>query len=143
MMQLSRRNMLSSAALGAVALGVAACSSTQISQFEADYSNFVTQVQASISAAQKYIPTVESVAATLAGLFGPQWAGAVTFGTAILNQVVAAIESALGSQPTVAKSASLARLSTSSRGVPAAVGTIPGLIDPATQRPVLVTGFRS
>lgn len=127
-MTLSRRNLLMNAplvgaAIGGLALG--GCSTTQIAAFESTWTQVVDTVQADVAAAAKFVPTVESIAATAASLFGPQWQGAVTAGTAVVNAIVTAITAAVTTLTPPASAALRARLRASSVSSPVAIGTTP------------------
>jgi len=137
-MQMTRRKMLGGAALivPAAALALAGCTSAQIAVFEQDWTTFVQQVQSVVNEVQSYIPTIESVAATMAALFGPEWAATVALTSQIINEVIAAIESALGQLPASARVAVRARLRASAPGTEVTIGTIPGTA-------VVVSGYRT
>lgn len=134
----NRRAFLSGAALLAGGLALAGCSSTQIASAETTWNQVVDAVQSGVSTAAAYIPTVESIAAAAAGLFGTQYQSLVTLGSAALNQVIASLVGAIGSLTPVVASAVRRRLATSSRGLPVPIGVI---VTPAGQ--VAVNGYKA
>lgn len=121
-MVLSRRSLLASIA-PVTALAVAGCSTTQIASFEAQWASVVDTVQAAVAAAAKYIPTVESIAATAASLFGPTWQAAVAAGTVVVNQIIATLTNVVANLGPPAASALRARLAGSSVVTPTLIGT--------------------
>ena len=124
MMQLSRRTLLISIAPGA-ALAVAGCSTAQIAQYQADWATIVGDIQAGVAAAASYVPTVETIAAEAAALFGPQYTAIVTAGSAALNQIIAVLINVANNLTPPAASRMRARLRSSSLGSPITIGTSP------------------
>ena len=123
----SRRGFLSGAAMlaaGAVALG--GCSSTQIATFEAQWASVAGSVQSAVNAAVGYIPTIESIAATAASLFGPAYVTIVQAGSAVFNQLVQALVNVVNNISPPAAQAVRARLARSSPVAPVLIGTTPG-----------------
>jgi hypothetical protein len=123
----SRRGFLSGAAMlvaGAVALG--GCSTAQVSSFEASWASVAGTVQSAVNAAVGYIPTIESIAATAAGLFGPTYAALVTAGSALFNQLVSTLVNVVNNISPPAAQAVRARLARSSASVPVLIGVTPG-----------------
>lgn len=129
---LTRRTLLASAAPAAAVI-VAGCSTAQIQQAQTDWANIVGEIQSAVAAAAKYVPTVESIAATAASLFGPQYTAIVTAGSAALNTIVATLVNVVGALTPPASAALHARLRASSPSAPVTIGTTPA--------GVLVTGF--
>lgn len=138
-MQLSRRTLLTSVAPGAV-IALAGCTAAQ----QAQWATIVGQIQTAVAAAAKYIPSVESIAAEAAALFGPQYTLLVTAGSAALNQIIQVLVNVAGAltppDPSIsfapmagvqvhgrnaAASKMRARLRAASPSVPAVVGTTP------------------
>lgn len=123
----TRRNLLTSAAgLGVVAL--AGCTTTTDPTtgvvtlgLNASVTDFI---QSAVAAAAKYIPTVESIVATAAGLFGSQYAAIVTAGSAALNAVVSALTNVVTQLVPAAQAKMRARLRASSPTAPVAIGSI-------------------
>ena len=117
-MQLSRRTLLTSVAPGAV-IALAGCTAAQ----QAQWATIVGQIQTAVAAAAKYIPSVESIAAEAAALFGPQYTLLVTAGSAALNQIIQVLVNVAGALTPPSKMR--ARLRAASPSVPAVVGTTP------------------
>jgi len=132
-MQMTRRALLAGASLGAV-VAVAGCTTAQISTFEAQWTSIVDAVQAAVAAAAKYIPTVETIAATAASLFGPAWQAAVAAGTVVVNQIVATLTNVVNNLSPPAQARLQARLRGSSVSSPIVVGV--------TSTNVVVRGYR-
>ena len=127
-MQLSRRTLLTSVAPGAV-IALAGCTAAQ----QAQWATIVGQIQTAVAAAAKYIPSVESIAAEAAALFGPQYTLLVTAGSAALNQIIQVLVNVAGALTPPAASKMRARLRAASPSVPAVVG--------ATPQGVVITGW--
>ena len=87
---ISRRAILASAAT-VPAVALAACSTTQIQNFEAQWAAAQAWIAQQVQVVTKVLPTVESIAAVAAGLFGPSYQALVTIGSGLANQVIAAI----------------------------------------------------
>jgi hypothetical protein len=132
---ITRRKLLTTTALGATALAVAGCSTDQITAFETQWATIAGQIQTAVSVAVKYIPTVESIAATAASLFGPQYVALVTAGSAAFNQVVQALVSVVANLAPPASARLMARLRASSPNVPVTIGV--------TAAGVKVTGWKA
>lgn len=105
-MNLSRREALMggvTALAGAGALTVAGCATTTnpttgVTTFGLD-PTVIAFIQDAVNIAAKYIPAVESIAATAASLFGPAYAAAVTAGSAAVNTLIATLENLVPSLP--------------------------------------------
>lgn len=120
-MTISRRSLLTSAALlGAVA--VAGCSTAQITAFETQWASVASQIQQAVGVAAQYIPTIESIAATAASLFGPQYAALVTAGSAAFNAIVQTLINVVGALTPPAQAKLGARLLRSSPSLPITIG---------------------
>lgn len=109
------------AAVGAVAL--AGCSADQIKNFETQWASVAAKVQSAVAVAAKYVPTVESIAATAASLFGPQYAGIVQVGTAVFNQLVQTLVNVVAN---ISPPALSAKLAASSPSIPTVIGVTTG-----------------
>jgi hypothetical protein len=131
---LTRRTLLVSTAPAAAALAVAGCSTTQISSFETAWASIVDTVQAAVAQAASYIPTVESIAATAASLFGPAWQAAVAAGTVVVNQIIAVLTNVVTNLTPPASAALHAKLRASSVDAPVVVGT--------TSSGVIIRGYK-
>lgn len=119
---MNRRTLLTSAALGAGAIALGACSTAQIATAQADWASIVGSIQAAVATAATYIPTVESIAETAAGLFGPTYEALVTAGSAAFNQIVATLTNVVNNLSPVASSRLRVRLSASSPLAPIVIG---------------------
>jgi hypothetical protein len=105
---ITRRSLLmSSALIGAGAL--AGCTTAQIGT---GWTSIAGLIQQAVAAAGTYVPTIESVIATAASLFGPGYAAIVTAASAAFNQVVAVLTNVVAALPAPA----LARLGARLRG---------------------------
>lgn len=105
-MHLTRRTLLASAA-PAMALAAAGCTSTTnattgVVTYGLD-PTVVTTIQNAVTAIANYAPTVESIAATAAGLFGPQYAAIVSVGSAAVNTVITALTNLVSNLPVGAR----------------------------------------
>lgn len=138
---MTRRNLLTTASLGAAGVALAACGAGQLATFESQLSSLYNDVQNAVKLAQSYIPSIDSIAETLAGLFGPAWQTAITFGISLTNQVVAAIESALNVLAPPAASAKLHRMG-AAMGTLVTIGPVPGLTNPKTGGGVIIVGYK-
>jgi hypothetical protein len=138
---MTRRSLLTTVAVGGGAVALAGCSAGQIATAETALTSFYNDVQAGVVAIQKYVPTIESIAETAAGLFGPAWSTTVTFGVNLVNQVIASIESALNNVPPATASAKLERMG-ATPGLLVTIGGVPGLINPKTGQQVVITGYK-
>jgi len=136
-MQLTRRSLLSSAA-PVIALAAAGCATTTnptTGVVTIGLSPAVTDfIQSAVAAAAQYIPTVESIAATAAGLFGPAYSAIVEAGSAALNTVIAALTAAANTLAPAAGARMRARLRASAPSAPVTIGTTPS--------GVVVMGYR-
>ena len=61
-------------------------------------------VSNAVQAAAKYLPAIESIAATAASLFGDGYAAIVTVGSNAINQVIAYLTSLVANPPTLGAS---------------------------------------
>ena len=117
-MQLSRRSLLGSAAALAAG-GLASCTSvTNPTTGAVTYGLDPTVAQFITTAVQKiaqYAPTLESIAATAASLFGPAYAAIVTAGSAAVNTIISTLTNLVPTLPVAAS-----RLSASVRAMAAA-----------------------
>jgi hypothetical protein len=122
---LSRRAMLSGAAVLGAGLALAGCSTAQIATFEQQWATVAGTIQQAVAKASAYIPTIESIAATAASLFGPQYAAIVQIGTAAFNQIVATLTNIVNNLSPPAQAKLTMRLSVSSPRAPIAIGVTP------------------
>lgn len=132
---ITRRKLLTTTALGATALAVVGCSTAQITAFETQWASVASLVQQAVSTAAQYIPTIESIAATAASLFGPQYVTLVTAGSAAFNQIVAALVNVVNNLAPPASARLMARLRASSPQVPVTIGR--------TAAGIVVTGWKA
>lgn len=130
---LTRRSLLSTAAIGG-AVALAGCTTAQVQQFETQWTTIVGEVQTAVAAAAKYVPTVESIAATAASLFGPAYVTAVQAGSAAFNMIVATLVNIVNNLTPPASAKLHARLRASSPSAAVLIGTTP--------QGVTVTGFK-
>lgn len=121
----SRRGFLTTAAVLAGGIALAGCSSAQITEAQTEWATIVGQVQSAVATGAQYIPTVESIAATAASLFGPEYTALVTVGSAALNSLITTLESVLTAATPAVVASARRRLASSSRSVPVAVGVTP------------------
>lgn len=119
---MNRRTLLTSAALGAGAITLGACSTAQIATAQADWASIVGAIQSAVATAATYIPTVESIAETAAGLFGPTYEALVTAGSAAFNQIVATLTNVVNNLSPAASARLSVRLKASSPIVPIVIG---------------------
>lgn len=131
----SRRKFLATAAVLAGGLALAACSSDQIAQAEAEWASIAGDIQSAVAVAASYIPTIESIAATAASLFGPAYVTLVQVGSAAFNQVVTVLENIVANLTPPAAASLRRRLVASSPSVPVAVGV--------TQLGIQVNGWKA
>lgn len=122
---LNRRSLLSTVAVLAGAIALAGCSSDQIASAEASWNSVVSAIQSGVAKAAAYIPTIESIVATAASLFGPGYAAIVQVGTAAFNQVLATLVNVLNSASTPIVASARRRLMASSPQVPVVIGVTP------------------
>lgn len=133
-MTMNRRAFLTSTAfVGAAA--VTGCTTAQITSLQAGWASVVGQIQQAVANAAAYIPTIESIAATAASLFGPQYSALVQVGTAAFNQIVATLVNVVASLTPPAAARLAVKLSASSPQTPVIIGT--------TSTGIRVTGWRS
>lgn len=119
---MNRRSLLSGAALGAVGLAVAGCSTDQIASFETAWATVAGQIQSAVSTAAAYIPTIESIAATAASLFGPGYAALVQAGSAAFNAIVQTLINVVANLSPPASARLSAKLRASSPALPVTIG---------------------
>jgi hypothetical protein len=84
---LNRRTLLAGVAIAPLS----ACTVAQVANFDQQWATAQVWIAQQVQLVAKVLPTAESVAAVAAGLFGPQYQAIVVAGSAIANQVVAAI----------------------------------------------------
>lgn len=123
-MLMSRRQVLLSGA-GSGALALTGCVTNPTTGVWGLDPAVLDSIQKAVAAAVQYIPTVESIAATAAGLFGPTYVAIVQAGSAALNQVIAALVAAVQSLPSGAKLSLRRRLRASSPSAPVFIGVTP------------------
>ncbi len=120
----SRRKILLMGSAAAVAMPIAGCTSTQIAQFQAQWSNFVDQVNGYLAAGCGLIPgfiaTANSIESVVAAFY-PTGAAAIAAGSAAVQAVASAICSMVPSAPPAALAAKLAR---ATPNVPTVVGNV-------------------
>lgn len=119
----SRRMFLSGAALLATGIAVAGCSTTQLANAQAEWASIVGMIQSAVAVGASYVPTIESIAATAASLFGPQYAALVQIGSAAFNQIVTVLENVVAVLNPPAKASLRRKLMSSSPAAPVLVGT--------------------
>lgn len=127
-MEMNRRTLLRTSAMGVVALsafGLSACGNIDWTQVQAAWNKFVDDVTAQVAAGcnlvQGFIPTVETVAATVAALFGPAAETTVAGIGGAVNAVAQTLCSAMPKQPA---QAFLAKLESSTEVAPITIGTV-------------------
>lgn len=98
-------------------------------------------IQSAVNLAVKYIPTVESILATAAGLFGPSYATIVTAGSAALNAVISALVNIVAGQAPAAQARLHKKLRALAPGAVLSIGATGAL--PFAPSGVAVTGYRS
>jgi len=120
---LSRRNVLLG---GVAAVGLAGCSTINWPNVQAQWNSWVDQVTALVAKGCNigtgYIPTVETIAAAVAALFGPAAVATVTAISGSVAQVASELCSAIPQNPTPAFKE---RLAAAGPGAPIVVGTTP------------------
>ncbi len=120
----SRRQILLSGSAAAVAMPIAGCTSTQIAQFQAQWSNFVDQVNgylaAGCGALPGFIATANSIEAVVAAFYA-SGALAIAAGAAAVQAVASAICSMVPSAPPAALAARLAK---ATPNIPTVVGNV-------------------
>ena len=130
---LTRRSLLASAAPVAV-LAVAGCTTAQVTQFQTEWTTVVGAIQNAVATAAQYVPTIESIAATAASLFGPAYTTAVQVGSAAFNTIVATLVNIVNNLTPPASARLHARLKASAPSAAVLIGTTP--------QGVTVTGFK-
>jgi hypothetical protein len=104
MQNISRRNLFTLGAGASVAaLGVGGCALFQENP-NGSYglsAAVIAFIQNAVSIANQYIPSIESIAAVAASLFGAAYVSAVQFGTAALNQVIAYLQNIVTNPPVI------------------------------------------
>lgn len=105
----TRRSLLLLAAAAPAALALGACATTTnpttgVTTYGLDPA-VVADITNVVDAVARYAPTVESIAATAAGMFGMGYAGIVTVGSAAVNAVISALENLVTSLPVGARRA--------------------------------------
>jgi hypothetical protein len=132
-MSISRRNFLFSGAAVAVLPALAGCATTGSGTWGLD-PRIIDLIQKGVAFAAQYIPTVESIAATAASLFGPAYVAVVQAGSAALNQIIQVLTAAVSNLTPAARRSMRKRLRASSPSSPVFIGT--------TITGVNVTGYR-
>lgn len=136
-MNLSRRALLGTSAVGALALAVAGCTSAEQATITAAYNNFLAQVQSLVAAGCNvgtgFIPAIPSIEAVVNILF-PGLGTAVAGVAGAVNSVATALCGATASTPPAALER---RLTRSSVAVPVVIGTIT-----VNGLPVQVQGYK-
>lgn len=122
---MSRRSLLAGAAMLGAGVALAGCSTAQVASFETAWATVAGTIQQAVATASAYIPTIESIAETAAGLFGPAYASLVTIGSAAFNQIIAALTNVVNNLSPPASSRLNARLASSSASAPVYIGTTP------------------
>lgn len=130
---LTRRTLLASAA-PAMAIAAAGCTTAQVTAFQNQWNTVVTQIQSLVAQAASYVPTVETIAAEAAALFGPTYESMVTVGSAALNTIVQTLTNVVTALTPPAQATLRARLRASSPMKAVNIGTTP--------EGVAVTGFK-
>jgi hypothetical protein len=87
-----------------------------------------------------YVPTIESIIATAANLFGPQYGALVTIGSNYFNQIVATLTNIVTSITPLASAKLHDRLKLSSPYVPVTIGNLPAVKTPGG---VTVHGYKA
>jgi hypothetical protein len=124
----SRRSLLTGVALAGAGIALGACSAAQVQTFETQWATIAGQIQQAVAKAAAYIPTIETIAATAASLFGPEYVALIQVGTAAFNQIVATLTNVVNSLSPPASARLAARLATSSALVPVTIGVTPANI---------------
>jgi hypothetical protein len=92
---INRRSFLISTAF--IGAGVmAGCTTAQISAFQTQWATVAGSIQSAVANLGKYVPTIESIMAAAASIAGPGYAAAVTVGSVLFNQIVAALTAVVG-----------------------------------------------
>lgn len=138
MKSMTRRNMLVLAAgVSATAATLAGCvTNPATGQPELD-PTVIDAIQNAVATVAQYIPSVESIAATAAGLFGPGYATIVQIGSAAINTLVSTLESAVSNLTPAAQGRLHARLRASAPSMAVSIGSI--MVNGQT---ITVTGYK-
>lgn len=131
---LMNRRALFMAGAGAIALVLPGCATNPTTGVWGLSPSVLDAIQKGVAFAAQYIPTVESIAATAASLFGPTYAAIVQAGSAALNQIIAALVAAVSRLSVMAKRRLRTRLRASSPSAPVFIGT--------TNSGVNIVGYR-
>lgn len=123
-MNLSRRTLLTTVAPGAALMALAGCGTT-LATLQSDWNAAVTAIQTAVSKYAGYIPTVETIAAEAAALFGPQYTALVAVGTAALNQIVATLVKVVSDLTPPAAARFRSHLARATVGSPMQIGVTP------------------
>jgi hypothetical protein len=101
-MEMSRRKLLSTAAVGVPAIALAGCGLfTQNANGSYGLSAAaISFIQTAVNIANQYVPSAESIAAIVAS-FIPGGASVVTIGSTAINEVIAYLENIVASPPTL------------------------------------------
>ena len=139
-MQISRRNLLTGIAPGAL-LAVAGCTATQVANFDAQWAAAQAWIAQQVQNITKVLPTIESIAATAAGLFGPTYQALVAAGSALANTIVSTITAVIKAAAPPATPAAAAKFRAMLRGAAVrqvTIGTTPPLPFALTGVPIAV-----
>ena len=101
-MEISRRSLLRSSAIGLPAVALAGCGVfTQNANGSYGLSaQAIAYIQDAVNLANQYIPSVESIAAIVAS-FIPGGAAVITVGSTFINQVISYLENVVATPPTL------------------------------------------
>jgi hypothetical protein len=122
MQDMSRRSMLGSVAGLAVAAGLGACATNPTTGAITLDPTVIDAVQQGVATIASFLPTVESIVAEAASLFGPAYAGIVTIGSSALNALINAIASIVTNLAPPASAALHARLKGATARSPVPIG---------------------
>jgi hypothetical protein len=89
-------------------------------------SSVIDFIQAAVNIGARYVPTVETIAAVAASLFGPQWVTIVQVGSAAINALIQSLQNVLNVQPPPVQ-ARLRGFMAANPGTPVVIGTIHGI----------------
>jgi hypothetical protein len=129
-MSINRRSLITSIAV----LPLAGCVTNSSGVWGLD-PRIIDLIQKGVAFAAQYIPTVESIAATAASLFGPAYVAVVQAGSAALNQIIQVLTTAVSNLTPMARRIMRRQLKGSSPSSPVFIGT--------TITGVTVTGYRT
>jgi len=127
---ISRRKLLGSATVVGGAAALAACTTAQVANFDAQWAAAQSWIAQQVQNITKVLPTIESIAATAAGLFGPTYQAIVAAGTAVANTIVQTIVNVVNAAAPPATPAASLKFKKMLSGVAVAqvtVGTTPPL----------------